>query len=151
MVQKGRAGPCTQHGPTGGQGFGALQLVTVDWIEPGGQELLVVRKHRPVAVSQQTRKGGKQVVPTQVVPMPRNCPLQAVAEGTSVQMPVAGLQHAPPVGWQGFGLHVPLIRKMNSGAGHWVAGATKHAPVITSQQTPEGGLHGGICAQVWPG
>lgn len=150
-MQNGRAGPWTQHGPTGGQGFGELQLVTVDWTEPGGQELLVVRKHRPVAVSQQTRNGGKHVMPTQVVPMPMNCPLQAVAEGTRKHAPVAGSQHAPPVGTHGLGLHTPLMRKVNSGGGHCVAGATKHAPVITSQQTPEGGLHGGIWAQVWPG
>lgn len=112
MVQNGRAGPCTQHGPTGGHGFGMLQLVTVDWMDPCGHCEVADRKHRPVVVSQQTTNGGKQVMPAHVVPTPMNWPVHADAEGTVVQMPVAGLQHAPPVGTHGFGVHEPLAMKM---------------------------------------
>lgn len=103
--------PWVQHEPMGGQGFIATQLSCVDGTEPGGQVVPIARKHNPVDTSQHVVNGGKQVMPTQVVPIPMKVPLQAVALGTSVQLPVLGSQHAPPVAWHGFGVQLPLARK----------------------------------------
>ena len=98
-----------------------------------GQLAAVVLMHAPVAALQHAPGGVQMPAPVQET-LAYQLPLQADWT-VDVQPPVAGLQHAPKCA-QGTGVQVIGAAYQIAGAGHWVCGAEKHAPVSGLQQTP---------------
>jgi hypothetical protein len=116
-----------------------VQLVAVLGTVPVGQAEPATVWQVPVMGSQQMIVCVGHVTPVQVVPIPRNVPLQAVAEltGKHPYTPAAlRPQHAPVCGGQGLGTHEVPGKRIGYAGGQTVPGITWHVPPLaTSQHT----------------
>jgi hypothetical protein len=122
-----------QQVPLGWQGAAVQVAPAMNWPVDAGQFALVVLRQAPVWISQQA-PGGEQMPAAEQVTLAYQFPVQADCV-VWAHPPVVGRQHAPTCVHGGGEQDVsPGYQAL--GAGHWVCGPTKQAPVCGLQQTP---------------